>query len=215
MPDFAANLSTMFTELPFLERFGAAARCGFDAVELATPYAVPKEAVARELREHELALVVFDLPSGRGEEAERGIACHPDREAQILDQRALRRQLPLPQLPRRHCAGWRRRRDGAAHADRESALCRAPRNARRHHHPGRAGRSRDAARQRPPPNGRRSRPPRRGGRTQPLAALRRLSHASDGRERDCRHRAPSCPHRPHPDRRLSGSGRADRRLDRL
>ncbi len=83
MPDFAANLSTMFTELPFLERFGAAARCGFDAVELATPYAVPKEAVARELREHELALVVFDLPSGRGEEAERGIACHPDRVAEF------------------------------------------------------------------------------------------------------------------------------------
>ncbi len=75
MPDFAANLSTMFTEFPFLERFGAAARCGFDAVELAEPYGFPKEAVARRLREHDLALVVCDLPSGQRDNGERGIAC--------------------------------------------------------------------------------------------------------------------------------------------
>ena len=49
MPDFAANLSTMFTDLPFLERFEAAARCGFGAVELAFPYAHPKEEVAERL----------------------------------------------------------------------------------------------------------------------------------------------------------------------
>src|SRR5260370_9872868 len=79
MPDFAANLSTMFTERPFLERFAAAARCGFDAVELAMPDALPKEIVARLLREHDLALIAFNLPSGRWQAGERGIACHPDR----------------------------------------------------------------------------------------------------------------------------------------
>jgi hydroxypyruvate isomerase len=77
MPDFAANLSTMFTDLPFLERFDAAARCGFDAVELAFPYAYPKEEVAKRLHEHRLTLVAFNLPAGRSEEGEHGIVCHP------------------------------------------------------------------------------------------------------------------------------------------
>src|SRR5258707_12874779 len=83
MPDFAANLSTMFTELPFAERFAAAARCGFDAVELAMPYAVAKETTARLLREHDLALVAFNLPAGRWQAGECGIACHPDRFAEF------------------------------------------------------------------------------------------------------------------------------------
>jgi hydroxypyruvate isomerase len=65
MPDFAANLSTMFTDLPFLERFDAAARCGFDAVDLAFPYAYPKEEVAKRLHERHLTLVAFNLPAGR------------------------------------------------------------------------------------------------------------------------------------------------------
>jgi hydroxypyruvate isomerase len=85
MPDFAANLSTMFTELPFLDRFGAAARCGFDAVELACPYAFPKEQVAARLREHGLTLVAFNLPAGTSEEGEGGIACHPDRTAEFRE----------------------------------------------------------------------------------------------------------------------------------
>jgi hydroxypyruvate isomerase len=78
MPDFTANLSTMFTDQPFLERFEAAARCGFGAVELAFPYAYPKEEVAERLHEHRLTLVAFNLPAGRSEEGEHGIACHPD-----------------------------------------------------------------------------------------------------------------------------------------
>jgi hydroxypyruvate isomerase len=79
MPDFAANLSTMFTELPFLERFGAAARCGFSAVELAFPYSAPKQDVTKRLRQHELTVVAFNLPAGRWEAGERGIACDPNR----------------------------------------------------------------------------------------------------------------------------------------
>lgn len=85
MPDFAANLSTMFTELPLLDRFAAAARCGFDAVELAFPDAAPKAEVAARLREHGLSLVAFNLPAGRSEQGEHGIACHPDRTAEFRD----------------------------------------------------------------------------------------------------------------------------------
>ena len=85
MPDFAANLSTMFTELPFLERFDAAARCGFDAVELAFPGACSKEEVAGRLREHRLTLVAFNLPAGAWEEGEGGIACHPGRMAEFRE----------------------------------------------------------------------------------------------------------------------------------
>src|SRR5260370_24201972 len=73
----------MFTELPFLARFGAAARCGFDAVELAFPYAFSKEELAGRLREHGLTLVAFNLPAGASAAGERGIACHPGRIAEF------------------------------------------------------------------------------------------------------------------------------------
>jgi hydroxypyruvate isomerase len=85
MPDFAANLSTMFTDLPFLERFDAAARCGFGAVELAFPYALPQEEMAKRLHERRLTLVAFNLPAGRWEEGERGIAGRPDRTAEFRE----------------------------------------------------------------------------------------------------------------------------------
>jgi hydroxypyruvate isomerase len=79
MPDFAANLSTMFTELPFLQRFDAAARCGFSGVEFAYPEAVAEKELARRLRERDLTLVAFNLPAGNWEQGELGIACDPDR----------------------------------------------------------------------------------------------------------------------------------------
>jgi hydroxypyruvate isomerase len=79
MPDFAANLSTMFTELPFLQRFDAAARCGFSGVEFVYPEAVAGKELARRLRECDLTLVAFNLPTGKSEQGERGIACDPDR----------------------------------------------------------------------------------------------------------------------------------------
>jgi hydroxypyruvate isomerase len=79
MPDFAANLSTMFTELPFLQRFNAAARCGFSGVEFAYPEAVAEKELARRLRECDLTLVAFNLPAGKSEQGERGIACDPGR----------------------------------------------------------------------------------------------------------------------------------------
>lgn len=83
MPRFAANLSMMFTEHPFPERFGAAARAGFDAVEFLFPYAHPAEDVAAWLRAHGLRNVLFNLPPGDWDAGERGIASLPGREAEF------------------------------------------------------------------------------------------------------------------------------------
>ena len=89
MPKFAANLSLMFTELPLLERFGAARAHGFDAVELQFPYAVPADAIAARLRRHRLRLVMHNLPCGNWEAGERGLACDPAKVAQFRDSVAL------------------------------------------------------------------------------------------------------------------------------
>lgn len=79
MPKFAANLSMLFTELPFLDRFEAAAKAGFKAVEFLFPYAWTAEEIKQRLDEHGLTLVLHNLPAGDWDAGERGIACHPDR----------------------------------------------------------------------------------------------------------------------------------------
>jgi len=79
MPQFAANLSMMYVEHPFLERFGAAAADGFTAVEYLFPYAHPHAQLAPLLAEHGLRQVLFNAPPGQFE-GERGIACLPGRE---------------------------------------------------------------------------------------------------------------------------------------
>ena len=79
MPRFAANISMLFTELPFLDRFGAAASAGFKGVEYLFPYEAPKEQIAERLKAHGLTQVLFNLPAGDWGAGERGIACHPDR----------------------------------------------------------------------------------------------------------------------------------------
>jgi hydroxypyruvate isomerase len=85
MPRFAANLSMMFNEVPFLDRFECAARAGFGAVEFLFPYAHPPEEIRRRLDRHRLALVLHNLPAGNWEAGERGIACHPDRVAEFRE----------------------------------------------------------------------------------------------------------------------------------
>lgn len=82
MPKFAANLSMMFTEVPFLERFGEAARAGFRGVEFLFPYEFPAETIKAELDTHGLELVLFNMPPGDWVKGERGIACHPKRVAE-------------------------------------------------------------------------------------------------------------------------------------
>ena len=80
MPRFAANLSMMYTELPFLERFAAAAGDGFRAVEFLFPYEHDAQAIAGQLQAHGLTQVLFNLPPGDWSAGERGMACHPGRE---------------------------------------------------------------------------------------------------------------------------------------
>jgi hydroxypyruvate isomerase len=79
MPRFAANLTMLFNEVPFLERFERAARAGFGSVEFLFPYAWPAAEVAGKLRGNRLKLVLHNLPAGDWEAGERGIACLPDR----------------------------------------------------------------------------------------------------------------------------------------
>ncbi|PKA43587.1 2-oxo-tetronate isomerase [Rhizobium sullae] len=79
MPKFSANLSFLYQDLPFLDRFAAAARDGFGALEYLGPYAEPKEKVADALKASGLKQALFNVPSGDWAGGERGIACLPDR----------------------------------------------------------------------------------------------------------------------------------------
>jgi 2-dehydrotetronate isomerase len=81
MPRFAANLAYLFTERPFLERFGAAAAAGFTAVELQFPYEEAASAVKAELDRHNLTMLGINTPPGRREAGEFGLAAVPGREA--------------------------------------------------------------------------------------------------------------------------------------
>ncbi|QEM82821.1 hydroxypyruvate isomerase [Halomonas binhaiensis] len=79
MPKFAANLSMLFTEVDFLDRFEAAAKAGFKGVEYLFPYDYPAAEIKARLDQFGLAQVLHNLPAGDWGAGERGIACHPDR----------------------------------------------------------------------------------------------------------------------------------------
>ncbi len=79
MPKFAANLTMMFNEVSFLERFGAAAKAGFRAVEFLFPYDHPPEAISAALQAHGLKQALFNLPPGDWAKGERGLAALSDR----------------------------------------------------------------------------------------------------------------------------------------
>ena len=79
MPKFAANLSMLFTEHPFLERFARAKAAGFQAVEFLFPYEYESSAIAHELRRNELEQVLFNLPAGDFTAGDRGMANDPSR----------------------------------------------------------------------------------------------------------------------------------------
>jgi hydroxypyruvate isomerase len=85
MPKLAANLSMMFTELEFLDRFEAAARAGFAAVEYLFPYEHPKDAILERLRKYGLEQALFNLPPGDWAAGERGLAILPDRVEEFRD----------------------------------------------------------------------------------------------------------------------------------
>lgn len=79
MPQFAANLTMLFNEEPFLDRFEKASQAGFKAVEFLFPYAYKAEEVKELLMKNHLQLVLHNLPAGDWDAGERGIACLPDR----------------------------------------------------------------------------------------------------------------------------------------
>ena len=85
MPKFAANLTFLYTDHPFLDRFERARAGGFDAVEYMFPYAYTKPRLVEALERHGLTQVLLNLPAGDWEGGERGIACHPDRRDEFRD----------------------------------------------------------------------------------------------------------------------------------
>src|SRR6202451_2190878 len=95
MPRFAANLSMMFNEVPFLDRFDAAAQAGFTAVEFLFPYDHPAEEVGKRLHGNGLTQALFNLPPGNWEAGEKGFASLPDRFDDL--QQSLRTALPYAQ----------------------------------------------------------------------------------------------------------------------
>ena len=79
MPRFAANLSMLFTEVPFLDRFERAARAGFSSVEVQFPYEAPAATVRERLVANRLQMVLHNLPGGDWAAGDRGVACQPAR----------------------------------------------------------------------------------------------------------------------------------------
>src|SRR5260370_22348221 len=85
MPRFAANLSFLFTELEFFDRFKAARDAGFEAVEFMFPYPYAKQDLAEVLKANNLELLLHNLRAGNWEAGERGIACHPNRTKEFQE----------------------------------------------------------------------------------------------------------------------------------
>ncbi|HYG85481.1 MAG TPA: 2-oxo-tetronate isomerase [Azospirillum sp.] len=85
MPRLAANLTMMFTEVPFLDRFRAAAEAGFRGVEFLFPYEHAPEEVARARKGTGVSVALFNLPPGDWAAGERGLACLPDREVEFVE----------------------------------------------------------------------------------------------------------------------------------
>ncbi len=79
MPRFAANLTMLFNEVPFLDRFERAAQAGFEAVEFLFPYDFKADEIKKRLNDNGLTLVLHNLPAGDWAAGEHGIACHSDR----------------------------------------------------------------------------------------------------------------------------------------
>jgi hydroxypyruvate isomerase len=85
MPKFCANLTMLFNEVDFMDRFDKAAKAGFKGVEYLFPYAYKKELLAEKLAAHGLTQVLHNLPAGDWAKGERGIACLPGREGEFQE----------------------------------------------------------------------------------------------------------------------------------
>lgn len=85
MPRFAANISMLYNDLPFKERFAAAGKAGFKAVEFLFPYDHAPDVLAETAQAARVDVVLFNMPPGDWEAGERGIACHPGRVQEFQD----------------------------------------------------------------------------------------------------------------------------------
>lgn len=83
MTKLSVNITMLFTELPFMQRFAAARAAGFSAVEIQLPYAHPARDIRAQLEEHELELVLFNLPAGDWDAGERGIGANWERREEF------------------------------------------------------------------------------------------------------------------------------------
>jgi hydroxypyruvate isomerase len=221
MPKFAANLTMLFTEVDFLDRFERAAQSGFDAVEFLFPYAFKAEDIKQRLDQHKLKLVLHNLPAGDWDAGERGIACHPDRVAEFragvgkaidLRHRARRAaaQLPAGKAPA-GVAPERLRQtvvDNLRFAASELKaaglkLLIEPINT--FDIPGFYLNTHGAG----------ALDPRRGGRRQHLRAVRHLPRAAHGRRVGGDDAKAAGAHRPHPARRQPGPQRTGHGRDQL
>ena len=128
MPRFVANLTMMYTEHSFLDRFGAASRDGFMAVEYLFPYEHPAATLAALLKEHGLRQVLFNSPPGDWKAGERGITALPGREQEFRDgflralEYAARVAVPAHPLHGRDCPAGRGSRACARRLHRQSCL---------------------------------------------------------------------------------------------
>jgi hydroxypyruvate isomerase len=126
MPKFAANLSMMFNEWEFLDRFAAARDCGFTAVEFLFPYAWPVDEIASRLQKAGLTQALFNLPPGDWDKGERGVASIPGREAEF-------RNTVATALPYARATGVKRLHLMSGHGDRhDSSAVAAYKQALRH-----------------------------------------------------------------------------------
>ncbi|BCJ85493.1 hydroxypyruvate isomerase [Effusibacillus dendaii] len=101
---FSANLSTLFTEVPFLNRFAKAKQAGFACIEFQFPYEIEPELIKREMELHQLKLVLFNFPPGNWQKGDRGISICADRQQEFRDsvEEAIRYAKTL-NCPRLHC----------------------------------------------------------------------------------------------------------------
>ena len=225
MPRLSANLSFLFHEVPFLERFGAAARAGFAPSSSRSRTTCRRTISRRALAQHGLECVLINAPPGDLAAGERGLASLPGREAEfaasIEQALRLRGDARLPAHPRDvglRAAGCRRRASARA---RRATLVRNLRHACDMARP----RGVDAPR-RGAQSARRSalpvldagggaRDPRGGRRAEPQGADGFLSHADRRGRHHAEARALAAAHRAHPDRGRARTPRARRRRDQL
>ncbi len=204
----------LFNERAFLDRFEAAAKAGFKAVEFLFPYAFSAADIKQRLAAHRLKLVLHNLPAGDWDAGERGIACHPDRVDEFREGVAQGHRIrdragrAAAQLPGRQGAGRRRPRRCCGAPSSPTCACRGRVEARRPEAADRADQHLRHPRLLPDAHGPGAFDPGRGRCRQCLRAVRHLPRAAHGR-RTGQHveQAPGA-HRPYPAGRQPGPQRA-------